>query len=170
MRKFRIRTCSSNARAAPVLPPEGPEEAAEGSPFTETWEIRAIVAEAVTAALAQAMPRIIVAALTGTHRKLSAAGSSTPGAHRRAEGSPFTETWEIRAIVAEAVTAALAQAMPRIIVAALTGTHRKLSAAGSSTPGAHRRSSGSTFRIFTPANRGPSRVRNGTGCRPSPIP
>ena len=114
MRKFRIRTCSSNARAAPVPPPEGPEEAAEGSPFTETWEIRAIVAEAVTAALAQAMPRIIVAALTGTHRKLPAAGSSTPGAHRR--------------------------------------------------------SSGSTFRIFTPANRGPSRVRNGKGCRPSPIP
>ena len=33
MRKFRIRTCSSNARAAPVPPPEGPEEAAEGSPF-----------------------------------------------------------------------------------------------------------------------------------------
>ena len=65
MRKFRIRTCSSNARAAPVPPPEGAEEAAEGSPFTETWEIRAIVAEAVTAALAQAMPRIIVAALTG---------------------------------------------------------------------------------------------------------
>ena len=67
MRKFRIRTCSSNARAAPVPPPEGPEEAAEGSPFTETWEIRAIVAEAVTAALAQAMPRIIVAALTGNN-------------------------------------------------------------------------------------------------------
>ena len=65
MRTFRIRTCSSNARAASVPPPEGPEEAAEGSPFTETWEIRAIVAEAVTAALTQAMPRIIVAALTG---------------------------------------------------------------------------------------------------------
>jgi hypothetical protein len=65
MRTFRIRTCSSNARAAPVPPPEGPEEAAEGSPFTETWEFRAIVAEAVTAALTQAMPRIIVAALTG---------------------------------------------------------------------------------------------------------
>ena len=30
MRKFRIRTCSSTARAAPVPPPEGPEEAAEG--------------------------------------------------------------------------------------------------------------------------------------------
>ena len=55
MRNFRIRTCSSNARAASVPPPEGPEEAAEGSPFTETWEFRAIVAEAVTAALAQAM-------------------------------------------------------------------------------------------------------------------
>jgi len=35
-----------------VPPPEGPEEAAEGSPFTETWEFRAITAEAVTAALA----------------------------------------------------------------------------------------------------------------------
>ena len=65
MRTFRIRTCSSDARAAPVPPPEEPEEAAEGSPFTERWEFRAIVAEAVTAALAQAMPRIIVAALTG---------------------------------------------------------------------------------------------------------
>jgi len=54
MRTFRIRTCSSNARAAPVPPPEGPEEAAEELPFTETWEFRAIVAEAVTAALAQA--------------------------------------------------------------------------------------------------------------------
>ena len=27
MRTFRIRTCSSNARAAPVPPPEGPFEA-----------------------------------------------------------------------------------------------------------------------------------------------
>jgi hypothetical protein len=52
-------------QSAPVAPPERPGEAAEDSPFTETWEFRAIVAEAVTAALVQAMPRIIVAAVTG---------------------------------------------------------------------------------------------------------
>ena len=40
MRNFRIRTCSSNARAASVPPSEGPEEAAEGSPFTETLGIQ----------------------------------------------------------------------------------------------------------------------------------
>jgi hypothetical protein len=52
-------------QSAPVPPPERPGEAAEGSPSTETWEFRAIVAEAVTAALVKAMPRIIVAAVTG---------------------------------------------------------------------------------------------------------
>ena len=52
-------------QSASVPSPERPEEAAEHSPFTETWEFRAIVAEAVTAALVKAMPRIIVAAVTG---------------------------------------------------------------------------------------------------------
>jgi hypothetical protein len=47
------------------VPPERLGEAAKGSPFTETWEFRVIVAEAVTAALVKAMPRIIAAAVTG---------------------------------------------------------------------------------------------------------
>ena len=51
---------------APAVPPEPPGEAAESSPFTETWEFRAMVAEAVTATLVKAMPRIIVAAVTGS--------------------------------------------------------------------------------------------------------
>ena len=96
MRTFRIRTCSSNARAAPVPPPEGPEEAAEGSPFTETWEIRAIVAEAVTAALAQAMPRIIVAALTRTPMAKISIGLMRPGGPIQYQGidAPAKETRE----------------------------------------------------------------------------
>jgi len=49
-----------------VAPPEPPGEAAESSPFTETWEFSAMVAEAVTATLVKAMPRIIVAAVTGS--------------------------------------------------------------------------------------------------------
>jgi hypothetical protein len=48
-----------------VVPPERPEEAVEDSPFTETPEFRAMVVEAVTAAPVKAMPRIIVAAVTG---------------------------------------------------------------------------------------------------------
>ena len=52
-------------QSAPVPPPDRPGEAAGGSPFTETWEFRAMVAEAVIAALVKAMPRIIVAAVTG---------------------------------------------------------------------------------------------------------
>jgi len=56
---------SAGGQSAPVAPPEPPGEAAESSPFTETWEFRAMVAEAVTAALVKAIPRIIVAALTG---------------------------------------------------------------------------------------------------------
>src|SRR6516165_443740 len=44
-------------------------------PFTETWEFRAITAEAVTAALARAMPRIIV-----TRRPQTRAGSCTTSA------------------------------------------------------------------------------------------
>jgi len=59
-----------------------------------------------------------------------------------------------KAIVAEAVTAALAQAMPRIIVAALTRTPMAKISIGLLMPGGP---------IFTPANRGPSRVRNGKG-------
>jgi hypothetical protein len=55
----------SAGQSAPVAPPERPGEAAEDSPFTETWEFRAMVAEAGIAALVQSMPRIIVAALTG---------------------------------------------------------------------------------------------------------
>jgi hypothetical protein len=51
-------------QSAPAVPPERLGEAAEGSPFTETWEFRVIVAEAVTAALVKAMPRIIAAAVT----------------------------------------------------------------------------------------------------------
>ena len=46
-------------------PPEPPGEAAEDWLFTETWEFRAMVAEAVVAALVETMPRIIVAAMTG---------------------------------------------------------------------------------------------------------
>jgi hypothetical protein len=46
-------------------PTDRPDEVAEGLPFTETWEFRARVAEAVTAALVEAVPRMIVAALTG---------------------------------------------------------------------------------------------------------
>ena len=49
----------------PDSPPARPDEAAEGSPFAETPEFRAMVAEAVVAALVEAMPRIIVAAVTG---------------------------------------------------------------------------------------------------------
>ena len=56
----------SAGQSAPVAPPEPPGEAAESSPFTETWEFRAMVAEAVTATLVKAMPRIIVAAVTGS--------------------------------------------------------------------------------------------------------
>jgi len=52
-------------QSAPAVPPERLGEAAESSPFTETPEFRAMVAEAVTAALVKAMPRIIVAAATG---------------------------------------------------------------------------------------------------------
>ena len=54
-----------SGQSAPVAPPERSDKAAEGSPFTETWAFRAIVAEAVTAALVKAMPRIIAAAVTG---------------------------------------------------------------------------------------------------------
>ena len=56
----------AHGQSAPVVaPPERPDEAAEDSPFTETWEFRAMVAEAVVAALVETMPRIIVAAMTG---------------------------------------------------------------------------------------------------------
>jgi hypothetical protein len=67
----RARCCHARKRrhqpwqSAPVAPPERPGEAAEHSLLTETWEFRAMVAEAVTAALVKAVPRIIVAALTG---------------------------------------------------------------------------------------------------------
>ena len=47
-----------------AVPPERLGEAADRLLFTETWEFRAMVAEAVTAALVKALPRII-AALTG---------------------------------------------------------------------------------------------------------
>jgi|SRR6516165_3595819 len=82
MRKFRIRTCSSNARAAPVPPPEGP--------------FKAIVAEAVTAALAQAMPRIIVAALTRTPMAKISIGLMRPGGPIQYQGidAPAKETRE----------------------------------------------------------------------------
>jgi hypothetical protein len=52
-------------RSASVAPPERLGEAAEGSPFTKTWKFRALVAEAVVAALIEAVPRLIDVALTG---------------------------------------------------------------------------------------------------------
>jgi hypothetical protein len=48
----------------PVAPPERPGEAAADSPSTETWKFRAMVAEAVVAALVEAVPRIIDRAMT----------------------------------------------------------------------------------------------------------
>jgi hypothetical protein len=61
----RQRAAETRQAKTALAPPERPNEAAEGSPFTETWEFRAIVAEAMTAAVIQSMPRMIVAALTG---------------------------------------------------------------------------------------------------------
>jgi hypothetical protein len=48
-----------------MAPSEPSSEATEDSPLTDTWEFRAMAAEAVIAALVEAVPRIIAAAVTG---------------------------------------------------------------------------------------------------------